>query len=144
MTTITETMTSDHRRCDGLFAETEALIAGGDWEQGAQGFAEFRKTTEHHFAMEEDVFFPDFEQRTGQTMGPTRMMRMEHEQMRQLFSELGLAVENRDKESYLGHSETLMMLMQQHNMKEEQVLYRMMDQVYGEEVNDLLKQAGSF
>jgi len=37
-----------------------------------------------------------------------------------------------------------MMLMQQHNMKEEQVLYRMMDQVYGEAVNDLLKQAGSF
>jgi hemerythrin-like domain-containing protein len=144
MTTITETMTSDHRRCDGLFAETETLIANGDWEPGAQGFAEFRKATEHHFAVEEDLFFPDFEQRTGQTMGPTRMMRMEHEQMRQLFSELAEALENRDKDGYLGLSETLMILMQQHNMKEEQVLYRMMDQVYGEEVNDLLKQAGSF
>jgi len=46
--------------------------------------------------------------------------------------------------TFLGLAETLMLLMQQHNMKEEQVLYRMMDQVYGEEVNDLLKQAGSF
>ena len=60
------------------------------------------------------------------------------------FPNWGLAVENRDKENYLGLSETLMMLMQQHNMKEEQVLYRMMDQVYVEEVNDLLRQAGSF
>ena len=55
-------------------------------------------------------------------MGPTRMMRMEHEQMRQLFSELAEALENRDKDGYLGLSETLMILMQQHNMKEEQVL----------------------
>ena len=144
MTTITETMTTDHRHCDGLFAEAETLIANGAWEQGVRKFAEFRKTTEHHFALEEELFFPDFEQRTGQTMGPTRMMRMEHAQMRQLFSELADAVEKRDKESCLGLSETLMMLMQQHNMKEEQVLYRMMDQVYGEEVNDLLRQAGSF
>jgi len=34
-----------------------------------------------------------------------------------------------DKDAYLGLSETLNMLMQQHNMKEENMLYPMSDQV---------------
>ncbi|MCP3867643.1 MAG: hemerythrin domain-containing protein [Gammaproteobacteria bacterium] len=143
MQTVTETMVADHHRCDELFAETETQVANGDWTQGGKGFAAFREAVERHFSMEEEVLFPGFEQQTGQTMGPTRMMRMEHTQMRQLFSDLADAVEQQDKDQYLGLSETLMMIMQQHNMKEEQVLYRMIDQIYGEQAADLIQQAES-
>ncbi len=139
MSTITETMALDHRRCDEIFSEAEALIAKGDWDQGGARYEEFRQATEHHFTMEESVLFPGFEQRTGQTMGPTQMMRMEHMQMRQLFSEMTDAVSLKDAERYLGLSETLMMIMQQHNMKEEQMLYRMTDQAFGDEADQIIK-----
>ncbi len=95
---------------------------------------------EHHFSMEESVLFPSFEERVGQTMGPTQMMRMEHTQMRQLFTDMAQAVEQRDRERYLGLSETLMMIMQQHNMKEEQMLYRMIDQAFGPESGELIEK----
>ena len=138
MSNITETMAADHRRCDHLFSEAEELVAGGDWGQGAERFNAFREATEHHFSMEESVLFPRFEQRTGQVAGPTQMMRMEHVQMRQLLADMAAAVAAQERERYLGLSETLMMLMQQHNMKEERILYPMSDQALGGEAAQVI------
>ncbi len=50
------------------------------------------------------------------------------------------ALTSRDRDGYLGLSETLMMIMQQHNMKEEQMLYPMTDQVIGTDADDVLKR----
>ena len=61
------------------------------------------------------------------TQGPTQMMRIDHQQIRGLFQAISDAVTNQDKVNYLGLSETLMVTMQQHNMKEEQILYPMID-----------------
>lgn len=140
MTTITETMARDHRHCDEFFAEAEELISQGDWEQGRAKFNEFRDATENHFSMEEGILFPKFEQRTGQTMGPTQMMRMEHTQMRQLLADMEAAVAHEDDERYLGLSETMKMVMQQHNMKEEQMLYPMTDQVFSGDAEATLQE----
>lgn len=140
MPTITDTMAKDHRRCDEIFSTAEELVAKADWEAAAEAFARFRDATEHHFSMEEEVLFPEFEGRTGQTMGPTQMMRMEHIQMRQLFSDMDQALSQHDRDRYLGLSETLMMIMQQHNMKEERMLYPMTDQVFGGEADAVLKR----
>jgi hemerythrin-like domain-containing protein len=53
---------------------------------------------------------------------------MEHQQMRALVQSLDNALAAKDKDEYLGLSETLMVMMQQHNMKEEMMLYPMMAQ----------------
>lgn len=140
MPNITDTMSADHRRCDDIFSEAEEAVSKGNWSQGAPKYAEFRKSMEHHFSKEEEVLFPTFEQRTGQTMGPTQVMRMEHSQMRQLFAEMAESVEQQDQERYLGLSETLLMVMQQHNSKEEQILYHMADQVLSSEVTEVIEQ----
>ena len=55
------------------------------------------------------------------------MMRMEHEQMRALVNEVNKAAADKDSDQFLALTETLMMTMQQHNMKEEQMLYPMID-----------------
>ena len=47
------------------------------------------------------------------------------------------AVDKKDVDDYLGFSETLLIIMQQHNVKEEQVLYPMADQVLGSEIGAL-------
>jgi hemerythrin-like domain-containing protein len=125
MTTITEYMGGDHRRCDELFAAAERLVAAGEWGAATEAYTKFHDAIEHHFGMEEDELFPAFEEAMGSTMGPTQVMRMEHGQMRSLFERMRNALTAKDTEEYLGASDTLLILMQQHNMKEEQMLYPM-------------------
>jgi len=143
METITQTLSHDHSRCDKLFAQAEASVAQKQWERSATDFADFRAAMERHFSMEEQVLFPTFESRTGQMGGPTQVMRMEHEQMRSVFAELQESVNEQNSEQYLGLSETLLILMQQHNAKEEQMLYPMTDQVLSHEVPSVIEQMGN-
>ena len=56
------------------------------------------------------------------------MMRMEHQQMRNLLARMSEALSNGDGEEILEVGETMMILMQQHNVKEEGILYPMADQ----------------
>jgi hemerythrin-like domain-containing protein len=98
---------------------------------------------EQHFAMEEEAMFPAFEERTGMSMGPTQVMRSEHVQMRELFQGMDNAVRARDADDYLGQSETLLMMMQQHNLKEEQILYPMADQALAGELDELIHRMDS-
>lgn len=127
MSTIKEYLTNDHRRCDEIFASMEELASNSlqDAKELTQNFIE---ASEHHFQMEERVMFAEFEQKTGMTEGPTAMMRHEHIQMRGLMKQLMEALEADNKDKFFGTSETLMILMQQHNMKEEQMLYTMAQQ----------------
>jgi len=132
MSEISRHFAAHHKLCDRLFAAAEEMVAGRHWDRAQGGFESLRQAMEHHFSIEEERLFPAFEERTGQTMGPTQVMRMEHAQMRQLLTQMQGAVGKEDDQGYLGLSETLMMIMQQHNIKEEQILYRMSDQALGD------------
>ncbi len=127
MSTIKEYLSADHGRCDELFANMEDA-ASNDIETSKEAYELFAGETERHFQMEERVMFPEFEQKTRMTQGPTAMMRHEHTQMRGLIKDMGDAIDAKDKDKFFGSSETLMILMQQHNMKEEQMLYTMAQQ----------------
>lgn len=85
------------------------------------------------------MLFPAFETHTGSTAGPTQVMRMEHEQLRGLMQDMAHAVVKTDYEGYLGLSETLNMLTQQHNMKEENMLYPMSDKMLVSERDSLIR-----
>lgn len=140
MDTISSYMTSDHHRCDELFSQAESAASGQDWGAIAAGLQVFLDSMRQHFKMEEEVLFPAFEERTGMSMGPTQVMRMEHVQMRELFDAMSDAVKQQDRDEFLGQAETLLVMMQQHNMKEEQILYRMADQMLSVEMDDVLQK----
>ncbi|NPB07248.1 MAG: hemerythrin domain-containing protein [Aquificae bacterium] len=125
---ITQYLTEEHRKCDTYYAEAEKAVNAGDWEKAKELFNTFKEKTLLHFQKEEDVLFPEFERVTGIVMGPTQVMRMEHDQARQLMEEMERALEQKDKDTFLSAGESLMVLLQQHNMKEEQILYPMSDQ----------------
>ncbi len=127
----TQILPDHHRHCDDLFVAAEEAVQRHDWAVAAQSFARFHAQMRAHFKAEEELLFPAFEAATGMNAGPTQMMRYEHEQMRSLLSQLAGACATRDDESYAGAAETLLMLMQQHNMKEENILYPMCDQTLG-------------
>jgi iron-sulfur cluster repair protein YtfE (RIC family) len=138
MTTIRSFMTDDHRHCDDLFAEAEQAMAKGNIAAGQAAFGHFREALLSHFAAEEKTLFPAFETKTGMTMGPTQVMRMEHEQMRALLADAAAALANGDADDCLGQVDTLLIMMQQHNLKEENMLYPMCDEYLAAEVPALL------
>jgi iron-sulfur cluster repair protein YtfE (RIC family) len=141
MSVISQSMTEDHRRCDELFADAESAAVDNDWARAHSNYDAFREAILHHFRMEEELLFPRFEQQTGMTMGPTQVMRSEHAQMRELFEEMEGTVGAQQQDRFLGLCETLLMLMQQHNAKEEQMLYPMTDQALGDAAaGELLEQ----
>jgi len=127
MGNIKEYLSADHSSCDELFAKMEDAVADSI-NNAKEAYETFANATERHFQMEERVMFVEFEQKTGMVAGPTEMMRQEHMQMRNLIKEMAIAIELKDKDKFFGNSETLMILMQQHNMKEEQMLYTMAQQ----------------
>ena len=129
MNSVVDMLGADHRSCDAAFALAETAAGSGDMARCAALFAAFRVALLRHLRMEEDVLFPEFEAATGSHGGPTAMMRSEHLMMREQLDVMQRAVDARSDADYLGAADTLMVLMQQHNMKEEGILYPMCDQV---------------
>lgn len=140
---ISDFMTNNHHTCDELFASAEESVGNGEWANGNSKFNAFLAAMKHHFTIEEEVLFPVFVTKTGMDNGPTVVMMSEHRQMEKLFDDMQQSLTEQDGDGYLGLSETLLMLMQQHNMKEEQMLYRMIDQHLAAETPALLKQIGA-
>jgi hemerythrin-like domain-containing protein len=126
---ISQFMTQEHRDCDTGFAKTEQLVADAKWEEAEEAFLAFANETLTHFKREEEALFPAFEAQTGSVEGPTQVMRYEHEQVKGLIGKLSEALESRERDAFLSLSESMMILLQQHNMKEEQMLYAMCDRV---------------
>jgi len=119
--------TEDHRQCDRLLAACEAEISAKAWQAADEAAIAMRDGLLHHFALEEEILFPELEQANPAAEGPTGVMRMEHQQIRQLLEDLAAAVRARDADTCLGDLETLHMLGQQHNAKEEGILYPLAD-----------------
>ena len=132
--TIKEYLGGDHRDCDELFATIE-----GDFKRAKTGFEAVEAAYERHFVMEEAVFFPVFEERTGMSCGPTQMMRSEHAQMRELLEKMRGAIAHDDKRQFETIAETFIFLVQQHNSKEETILYTMGDRVLGAEAEAIVE-----
>lgn len=132
MNTITETMAAGHKTCDNEFALAEEAALANNWGEAETAFNTFRNDMAHHFKMEEEVLFPTLVYAGGPS-GPVHVMRMEHTQINGLLDQMAAAVANKNAQEYGGLSETLLIVMQQHNRKEEQILYPMADQVLAAE-----------
>lgn len=133
-------LADDHRRCDSLLAACERDIAKKSWPDALESTTAFHDALLRHFAMEEEVLFPELEQANPAAGGPVSVMCMEHRQMRQLLDELVHAVRAHDPDTCLGDLETLHMLSQQHNAKEEGVLYPLADNALGPRADLLAKR----
>lgn len=122
-------MTQKHRNCDELFSTLENSVVASKWADAENQFPDFAQSFLHHFQQEEEVMFPAIEAQMGGQGGPPYVMRMEHQQIRQIITQMETALRQHQQNDFLGFSDTLMILVQQHNMKEEQILYPMADQM---------------
>lgn len=127
----------DHRRCDELWAEVEKAVEAGEGDGIGAAFESFDASLRHHLTMEEDFMFPAFEAATGMSGGPTEVMRMEHVQMRGVLDQMRQALVSGEHQEILDQGDTLLMLIQQHNQKEEGILYPMAEQVLAGQWDEL-------
>lgn len=138
MSTIAATMSEHHARCDHLFALAEAKASEQRWDEAVAAFRAFGRELANHLDCEESALFPAFESATGMRSGPTLVMRQEHERMRAILGQIELALQSHDAERIDDYASTLLILMQQHNLKEESVLYPMLDAQLGGRTGELL------
>ncbi len=114
----------DHRLCDEAWAAVEAAPPA----ERAAAFQRFDARLRRHLDAEDQHLFPRFERATGMFgMGPTEVMRQEHKGMRGLLDQMAAALAAGRTDELLDLGDTLLMLIQQHNSKEEQILYPMME-----------------
>jgi hemerythrin-like domain-containing protein len=120
----------DHRDCDARWVDVEELLDTLDVDAARVAWQKFNAGMRRHIAMEEEVLFPALESATSMGgSGPTAVMRMEHQQMRGLLDQIESAMESGDAEQAMDIGDTLLMLVQQHNIKEEDMLYPMAENV---------------
>jgi iron-sulfur cluster repair protein YtfE (RIC family) len=131
-------MANDHQRCDALFAHVEACIERREWTQADLSLLSFSEALASHLTREETVLFPAFEQATGSHVGPTGMLRLEHKYIRAIVSRVIEAVERRDANDFFGHASILRIMLQQHNVKEETILYVMIDRILADQREQII------
>jgi uncharacterized protein (DUF2249 family) len=139
--TLSAFLEEDHRRCDGLFAEAEAAALDGDAGRAGDLFARLDLAMRRHLTIEEEGLFPELDRRMGYFgQGPIAVMREEHDQMRGVLTQMAEFIADGQLQSFAGACETLLILMEQHNLKEEEMLYPVMDEAFAGEQESLLKQ----
>lgn len=131
MAGLAESLMEHHRYCDQLFESAASAAAAQDWDAFGRHLAAVSDALTLHIAFEEDELFPAFEEATGQRGGPTEVMRIEHADMRELLTALGSAVPRVDPEGCTAELARLRAMLQEHNVKEEAVLYPACDHLLG-------------
>jgi hemerythrin-like domain-containing protein len=137
---IAKTMSDHHRQCDALFGQSETAALEERWAHAEQMHARFCQAMDAHLAAEETILFPVFESTTGMTEGPTQVMRAEHAQMREIIEQLTQSLAQRQPERYADLAEMLLILMQQHNLKEENILYPMCDRSLAQRSDEVVRR----
>ena len=138
MTTITQYLKADHHRCDTRLAAAETCVAAQRWSMALAAFLEFDTHMRRHLDLEESILFPAFEQMPGTPTGPTTMMRLEHQQIRDIAASMKDALTACDADGFSAEADVLHIMMGQHNMKEESVLYPMADRFLADRVGDIV------
>lgn len=141
MGAIENYMRADHRACDEEFSEVENAVDAGDFEKAQNAFARFADDMDKHFRMEEDVLFKAFNESGAEGCNPTDVMIAEHNQTRELLGRMEQSLANKDSKEFFGIADNMMILLQQHNMKEENIMYRLCDNALGGESEQVLERA---
>ena len=141
MTTILEFMSVDHDRLDNKIKiySAEKLV---NVERAEGIFLLFKSELERHITWEEDILFPVFEKKTGiKDGGPTSVMRMEHNQIKNHLQEIKRKFHAKKIQDPCKEEVVLFKVLESHNQKEENILYPGIDNLTNEqEKEQMIKQ----
>lgn len=125
---VTEALGWDHDRLDGLEQAAMEAWDAGETRTAARLHLRFVFGLRRHIRFEENVLFPEFERICGTSpdRGPTEVMRVEHRAIEALLEDVSLAAASGVRPAGPTRAD-LRALLHQHNVKEESVLYPLLD-----------------
>lgn len=127
--TISAFFENDHREIDAIFAAIPFDQPG----RGVFQFEEFDRRLERHIEWEEGILFPAVASKEAfLEMGPIRVMKLEHVEIRARKSASLASLRAGDGAAARGHAEAMLAVLKDHNTKEEHVLYPACDQLLDE------------
>ena len=127
---INQHYTEAHQQLDDLFHEFRELKATDHWK-AKKSFFQFKTGLERHIVWEEEILFPAFEEKLNHLQdGPTAVMRLEHQEIRIHLNAMAGKLAEEDFETD-EDEQALEAVLCPHNHKEENILYPMIDQVFG-------------
>ncbi|MGE5649121.1 hemerythrin domain-containing protein [Noviherbaspirillum sp. UKPF54] len=138
MGTICDYLVHDHQRCDELFAHVETNVALKEWRRAEENFRLFSGALDRHIWMEEGILFPTFEKTIRGSGMPLGMLRVEHQRIRAIVNRICDALCRSDPVDFMLHTETFALLMQQHSVKEEDMLYPLLDRILGSHTTEIV------
>lgn len=116
----------DHREIDAILSEVPFESS----KEAVTTFEEFDRRLERHIHWEEEILFPAVAQRAPELkLGPIRVMKMEHEDIRKNKAAALKALREGDGKLAKSHAEAMLRVLKDHNLKEEQILYPACDQL---------------
>lgn len=123
---------ADHGRLDGLFKKFQENKRT-HFLEAKRSFKDFKRGLERHIVWEEEILFPLFEAKTGMTAGgPTGVMCLEHRQIKETLGQIHEKVRAQNPETEAEENQ-LLGVLEEHNHKEEHILYPMIDSLATEE-----------
>lgn len=142
---LSDFFSQDHRDCDARWADVEELLDTSDIVSARPVWEKYRAGMIRHLAMEEDVLFPAFERVSGMAgSGSVAVSKMEHQQLRGLLDQVGECMDKGNVQEALDIGDTLLILIQQHNDKEENELYPMAERMLAGEWAGLVEHLSRF
>lgn len=137
-TGLTGFFEQDHRDCDARWADVEELLDTADIESARVAWQKYDSSMRRHIAMEEEVVFPAFVAKSGiADGGPIAVMKAEHLEMIGLLEQIDAAMQAGDAQLAMDIGDNLLMLVQQHNAREEDIFYPMAKDVLAGEWENL-------
>lgn len=128
---VREFLGEDNRRLDSILRNAARLAHDGSFAAALRSFGEFRCGLARHIEMEEQVLFPALERLTGRSGGPTAVLKMEHLEIQRLIAAIGASLRAEDLAGVLDKLPELATRLEEHNAKEENVLYPTVDRAAG-------------
>ena len=127
---ISAALESEHRCIDERFKRFEEGLASG--HVVAEPFEEAAKVLHRHIYIEEEVLFPAVEARG--LVGPTAVMAMEHGEICRFLGGIRDLIQEKASPGRIqGSFKALRSLLEEHNFKEERVLYPNADRILGQD-----------
>jgi regulator of cell morphogenesis and NO signaling len=128
---ISDFYEKDHDRLEILFRDY-MKFKNLHFAKAREDFVAFKHGLERHIAWEKEILFPIFQAKTGIVEGPIAVLEDEHRQILRILERINLKMQRNDaSSSRLEHD--LVVILGHHNVKEENVLYPVLDHLLSAE-----------
>jgi hemerythrin superfamily protein len=127
---------ADHRKVEGLFAQYQYAT---DYPTQQQIAAQVFRELDLHTQLEENVFYPAFEERAGKK--GTQLVadsRQDHEKVKELIIEMQLP--NTEDQAFAAKFHALMREVEHHIEHEEDTMFPEAEQILADQLEDLMDE----